>query len=67
MEKDKDVLYVSASEVLKYLDDMMTVLASIVDGIEESKKTLMDKVEEHKNNQEESKDEPTKGETNDGE
>ena len=67
MEKDRDVLYVSATEVLKYLDDMMSVLSSIVDGIEESKKTLLDKVEEHKKNQEESKDEPTEGETNDGE
>ncbi len=63
-EQKTDSLYVSAMEVLKYLDDMTSVLSSIVEGIEDSKTTLLEKVEDHKK---ESKDESIKGETNDGE
>ena len=59
--ENKDKLFIAADEVTNYLDDMMNVLASIVKGIEDSKDALLNKCEEHRENQKE------KGDSNDGE
>tara|TARA_R100000152_G_C6622197_1_gene72534 strand:+ start:223 stop:417 length:195 start_codon:yes stop_codon:yes gene_type:complete len=56
-EKD-DTLYVAASEVTKYLEELKSVLLAIASGLDESKEALIQKSEDAKAE--------TKGEANDG-